>query len=111
MSTIDACMIEGEKSCEADVIEEVATKDDIESKGAMNESMADGRGKTLLTLIPEILVVASEKQRETEETKGGGEKTKTEANTYNRELAEKMAVCETTADGNTENSYPLILET
>ena len=30
VSTIDACMIEGDKSCEADVIEEVATKDGIE---------------------------------------------------------------------------------
>ena len=37
----------------ADVIEEVSTIYDIESEVAMNESMADGRGKTLPTLIPE----------------------------------------------------------
>ena len=46
VSTMDACMIEGDKACEVDVIEEVATKDDIESEVAMNESMADGRGNS-----------------------------------------------------------------
>ena len=76
VSIIDACMIEGDKECEADVIEEVATKDDIESEVAMNESMADGRGKTLPTLILEISAVAFKKQHETEETEGCGEKTK-----------------------------------
>ena len=111
VSIIDACMIEGDKECEADVIEEVATKDDIESEVAMNESMADGRGKTLPTLIPEISAVAFEKKCETGETEGGGEKMKAEADAYNGEIAEKVAMCETTEDGNTEDSCPLILET
>ena len=44
VSIIDACLIEGDKKYEADMIEEEATKDDIESEVAMNESMADGRG-------------------------------------------------------------------
>ena len=111
VSIIDACMIEGDKECEADVIEEVATKDEIESEVAMNESMTDGRGKTLPTLIPEILAVAFEKQCETRETEGGGEKTKAEADAYNGDIAEKVDMCETTEDGNTEDSCPLILET
>ena len=111
LSIINACMIEGDKECEADVIEEVATKDDIESEVAMNESMADGRGKTLPTLKPEISAVAFEKLCETEETEGVGEKTKVEANAYNGEIAEKVAMGETTEDGNTEDSCPLILET
>ena len=111
VSIIDACMIEGDKECEADVIEEVAREDDIESEVVMNESMADGRGKTLPTLKPEISAVAFEKQRETEETEGVGEKTKAIADAYNREIAEKVAMGETTKDGNTEDSYPLILET
>ena len=60
VSIIDACMIEGDNECEVDVIEEVTTKDDIESEVAMSESMADGRGKTLSTLIPEISTVVLE---------------------------------------------------
>ena len=76
VSIIDACMIEGDKACEADVIEEVATKDDIESEVAMNKSMADGRGKTLPTLILETSVVVFENQRETEVTGGGDKKGK-----------------------------------
>ena len=111
VSTMDACMIEGDKACEVDVIEEVATKDDIESEVAMNESMTDGRGKTLPTLIPEILAVAFEKQCETRETEGGGEKTKAEADAYNGEIVEKVDMCETKEGGITEDSYPLILET
>ena len=55
------------------MIEEVATKDDIESVEAMNKSMVDGRGKTVPTLIPKISAVAFEKQRETEEIEGVGE--------------------------------------
>ena len=50
-------------------------------------------------------------QRETEETECGGEKTKAEADAYNEEIAEKVAMCETTEDGNIKDSCPLILET
>ena len=71
----------------------------------------DGRRKTLPTLIPEISAVAFEKQCETRETEGGGEKTKAEADAYNGDIAEKVDMCETTEDGNTEDSCPLILET
>ena len=78
----------------------------------MNESMGDGRGKTLPTLIPEILAIAFEKQRKTEsEMEGGREKTKAKVDAYNGEIAEKVAMCETADDGNTEYSCPLILET
>ena len=56
-------------------------------------------------------MVAFEKQCETGETEGGGEKMKAEADAYKGEIAEKVDMCETTEDGNTEDSCPLILET
>ena len=48
-----ACVIQGDKNCEVDVIEDIATKKDIESEVAMNESMVDGHVKTFSTLVPE----------------------------------------------------------
>ena len=42
----------------------------------MDELMADGHLETFATIILETLMVASENQRETEETEGGGEKKK-----------------------------------
>ena len=44
----------------------------------MDESMTNDQGKTLPTLILETSAVAFERQRETEEMEGGGEKTKVE---------------------------------
>ena len=54
-----ACVIEGCKECEADVIEEIATKSDMESKVAMDESMADGHVETFSTLVSETTRLGS----------------------------------------------------
>ena len=111
VSIIDAFIIDANKECEAEWIEEVATKDDIDSKVAVDESMADDHIETSPPLIPETPAVAFERQRETEETEGGEEKTKFETNACDKEIAKKMAMCETTKDGNVEDSCQLILET
>ena len=75
-SMIKACMIEGDKVFEADVIEDVAMTNDIESEVAMDESTADSRVETFPTLDPETSAVAPVCQRETGETEGGDGKTK-----------------------------------
>ena len=111
VSIIDVCIIDADKECEADVIKEVATKDEIESEVAMDESMADCHIETSPPLIPETPAVAIERQRETEETEGGGEKTNVEADEYDEEIAEKNAKGETTKEGNTEDSCQQYLET
>ena len=80
-----ACVIEECKKCEADVIEVIATKKDIESEMAMDESMVDGCFETFSTLVPETWAVASECQRETQATEGGGEKAKVDADTCDKE--------------------------
>ena len=48
---IKACMIEGDKVFEADVIEDVAMANDIELEVAMDESMADGHVETFPTPV------------------------------------------------------------
>ena len=58
------------------MIEEIATKKDIESEVAMDESMADGRVETFSTLVPETSAVTPVCQRETGEKGGSGRKTK-----------------------------------
>ena len=58
------------------MIEEIATKKDIKSEVAMDDSMADGHVETFPTSILETSAVATECQRETGETEGGGGKTK-----------------------------------
>ena len=76
-----SCVIEGCEECEDDAIKELATKNDIESEVAMGEVMADGHVETFSTLVPKTWAVASENQRETQETKSGGEEAKVEADT------------------------------
>ena len=68
-----ACMIEGDKVFEVDVIEEVAMTNDIESEVALDESTADSRVETFSTLVPETSTVVPVCQCETGETKGGDE--------------------------------------
>ena len=58
------------------MIEEIATKKDIKSKVAMDDSMADDHVKTFPTPVPETSKVVPVCQRETRETEGGGGKTK-----------------------------------
>ena len=50
-------------------------------------------------------------QCETEEIEGGDDETKVEADAYEGEIVEEVAMGETTEDGNTEYSCPLILKT
>ena len=71
-------MINGDNECEADMIEDIAMKTFIESEVAMHESMVDGHVENFSTLVRETWVVASESQRETQKTEGGGEETKVE---------------------------------
>ena len=69
-----SCEIEGDKNCEADVIEEIAMKKDIESEVLMDESMTDGYVETFPTLVldtweltdvrPKRRKVVARKQRE-----------------------------------------------
>ena len=75
-SMSNACFIKGDKKCETDMIEEIATENDIESEMAMDESTADGHVETFLTPDLETSAVAPLCQRETGETEGGGGKTK-----------------------------------
>ena len=96
-----ACVIEECKKCEADVIEVIATKKDIESEMTMDESMVDGCFETFSTLVPETWAVASECQRETQATEGGGEKAKVDADTCDKDgsiieacLIKKVNGCE-----------------
>ena len=46
-----ACLIKGDKKCEAGTIEEIATKKDIKLEVAMDESMADGHVETFPTPV------------------------------------------------------------
>ena len=80
-----ACMIKGDKKCEASLIAEIAMKIDIESEVDEDESMADGYVDTFSTLILETWAVASKRQRETQETEGGSEEVKDKTNTCEEE--------------------------
>ena len=60
---------------EAHEIEEIATKKDIKSEVAMDESMTKGHVETFLTPVLETSAVAPLCQRETGEMEGGGGKT------------------------------------
>ena len=58
---------------------------EIAKEMAMDKSMVDGRVETFSTLVPETWAVASESQRETQKTEGGGDEVKVEANACNEE--------------------------
>ena len=94
-----ACLIEGDKVFEADVIEGVTMTNDIESEVAMDESTVDSRVETFSTLVLETSAVAPMCQCETGETEGGGDKTKVEADAYKGEIAKAVAMGEMTEDG------------
>ena len=59
-----ACLIKGDKKCETDMIEEIATKKDIKSEVAMDESMADGHFETFPTPVLVTSAVAPVCHRE-----------------------------------------------
>ena len=77
---------DGEAKIEANVNNNVA------AKMHMDESMADGHVETFPTLIRENSAVAFENQRETEETESGIKETKVEADAYDGERAEEVAM-------------------
>ena len=80
-----ACIIKGDKKCEANVIEEIATKNDIESKVAMDKSMADECVEDSFTHVPETWAVATQSQCETKEMEGGS-KGKVQDGVHNKEV-------------------------
>ena len=84
-SQIEAC-INGDKECEASVIEDLAAKDDIEEV-TMNKitSVDNDHGRIFSTHALETWAVASKNQRETQETEGVGEEPKVEKNTCDEE--------------------------
>ena len=100
-------MIEGDKECEVNVIEEVATKNDIELEVAMEESTVDDHVETFLIPNLETWVVASGNQRETQERDGGGEEEKDQDNIDN-DIDLKMARA---SNDHAEDSSTLVPET
>ena len=82
VSIIKANMIKKGKECEAYVFEEITTDNDIESEMSMDKSTTDSHVKTFSTFVPETLAVAPVCKCETEETKGGDDEMKVEADAY-----------------------------
>ena len=104
VSIIEACTIKKG--------EEIATDNDIESEVAMDEPTVDIRVETFsMSPVSETSAVEPVCQHMTEDKESGGNETKVEADAYKGEIAEEVTMGETTEDGNTEDSYPLILET
>ena len=89
-SMIEACMIKKDKECEA-YVEGDSHENGIETEVAKDESTMDGIDETSSTLLRD-LAIASKNQRETQETKGGGEEA--EVNTNNLEV--DVVKCSTT---------------
>ena len=104
VSIIEACTIKKG--------EEIATDNDIESEVAMDEPTADIRVETFsMSPVPETSVDEPVCRHKTEDKGDGGNKTKVEDDAYKGEIAEEVAMGETTKDGNTKDSCPLILKT
>ena len=82
---IEACSIKKVNGYEAHEIEEIATKNDIQSEMAMDESMVDGHVETFLTLHLETCAIVSENRCKTQETRGDGKNQKVETNTCDEE--------------------------
>ena len=84
-------------------------KTEPKSRPTKDEEEEDRGRKGIPALVLETSAVALVCQCETRETEGGGDETKVEADAYEVEIAEEVG--ETTEDGNTGDSCPLILET
>ena len=80
-SLIKAC-VEGDKEGEVGVMEDLATKIDI-NEVAMNKtrSVDNDHGEIFSTLVPKTWAVASGNQHETQEMESGDEELKVEADT------------------------------
>ena len=78
----------------------------------MDEPKAVSRVETFsMSPVPETSAIETVCRHKTEDKEDGGNETKVEADAYKGEIAKEVALGETTEDGNTEDSCPLILET
>ena len=78
----------------------------------MDEPTAVSRVETFsMSPVPETSVDEPVCRHKTEDKGDGGNETKVEADAFEGEIAEEVAMGKTTEDGNTEDSCPLILET
>ena len=104
-SIIEACSIKRVNGYEAHEIEEIATKNDIESEVAMEELMADGRVEDSFTQVPETWAVA-ESQRETQEMEGGS-KGKDQDGVHNIEA--KIDMDESMVNDGSDKTFPTLV--
>ena len=80
-------------------------------KGDEEDKVNEHEWRDSFTTVPETSAVEPVCRHKTEDKGGGGNETKVEADAYKGEIAEEVAMGETTKDGNTEDSCPLILKT
>ena len=81
-------------------------------KGNEEDKVNEHERRDSFTIVSETSVLEPGCRHNTEDKESGGNETKVEADAYEGEIAkENMAMGETTEDDNTEDSYPLILET
>ena len=93
----------GETGCIGEKVED--------RKGDEEDKVNEHERRDSFTPIPEISTVEPVCRHKTEDKGDGGNETKVEADAFEGEIAEEVAMGETTEDGNTEGSYPLILKT
>ena len=93
----------GETGCIGEKVED--------RKGDEEDKVNEHERRDSFTPIPEISTVEPVCRHKTEDKGDGGNEMKVEADAFEGEIAEEVAMGETTEDGNTEDSCPLILET
>ena len=93
----------GETGCIGEKVED--------RKGDEEDKVNEHERRDSFTPIPEISTVEPVCRHKTEDKGDGGNETKVEADAFEGEIAEEVAMGKTTEDGNTEDSCPLILET
>ena len=110
-----ACVIKGDKECEAHLIKEVATKNDIKEVAMDNMAkVIDQRRMESSTLVLETWAIPSENQRETQETEGGGEEAKVRVDANNGNITtdnDKGPKMARTSKDHGEDSSKLVLKT
>ena len=93
----------GETGCIGEKVED--------RKGDEEDKVNEHERRDSFTPIPEISTVEPVCRHKTEDKGDGGNEMKVEADAFEGEIAEEVAMGKTTEDGNTEDSCPLILET
>ena len=78
-------MFEEDKQCEAYVVGEKSTNNDVETKLAMGKLVVYGGVESCSPLVLETWALVSGNQCDSQETKGGGEEVKVETSMYNKE--------------------------